>query len=82
VRHYEGTVNRVIGDGMMAVFGAPLAHEDHAVRACYAAPRMPETTSSSLACAGILRCSVLCGRIRDEWHAPNTRPQHRPLDDQ
>jgi class 3 adenylate cyclase/tetratricopeptide (TPR) repeat protein len=40
VHHYEGTVNQVMGDGIMALFGAPLAHEDHAVRACYAALRM------------------------------------------
>src|SRR5216117_1242240 len=32
VHHYEGTVNQVMGDGIMALFGAPLAHEDHAVR--------------------------------------------------
>jgi class 3 adenylate cyclase len=36
VHRYEGTVNQVMGDGIMALFGAPLAHEDHAVRACYA----------------------------------------------
>ncbi|HKW91640.1 MAG TPA: adenylate/guanylate cyclase domain-containing protein [Methylomirabilota bacterium] len=40
VHHYEGTVNQVMGDGIMALFGAPLAHEDHAVRACHAALRM------------------------------------------
>ena len=40
VHHYEGTVNQVIGDGIMALFGAPIGHEDHAVRACYAALRM------------------------------------------
>jgi hypothetical protein len=40
VHQYEGTVNQVMGDGIMALFGAPLAHEDHAVRACYAALRM------------------------------------------
>jgi class 3 adenylate cyclase/tetratricopeptide (TPR) repeat protein len=43
VHHYEGTVNQVMGDGIMALFGAPLAHEDHAARACYAALRMQET---------------------------------------
>ena len=43
VHHYEGTVNQVMGDGIMALFGAPLAHEDHAVRVCYAALRMQET---------------------------------------
>jgi class 3 adenylate cyclase/tetratricopeptide (TPR) repeat protein len=40
VHRYEGTVNQVVGDGIMALFGAPLANEDHAVRACYAALRM------------------------------------------
>jgi class 3 adenylate cyclase len=43
VHHYEGTVNQVMGDGVMALFGAPLAHEDHAVRACYAALRIQDT---------------------------------------
>jgi class 3 adenylate cyclase len=42
VHHYEGTVNQVMGDGIMALFGAPLAHEDHAVRACYAALRIQD----------------------------------------
>jgi class 3 adenylate cyclase/tetratricopeptide (TPR) repeat protein len=36
VHRYEGTVNQVLGDGIMALFGAPIAHEDHALRACYA----------------------------------------------
>ena len=43
VHRYEGTVNQVMGDGIMALFGAPLAHEDHAVRACYSALRMQES---------------------------------------
>jgi class 3 adenylate cyclase len=42
VHRYEGTVSNLMGDGIMALFGAPLAHEDHAVRACYAALRMQE----------------------------------------
>jgi class 3 adenylate cyclase/tetratricopeptide (TPR) repeat protein len=42
VHRYEGMVNQVMGDGIMALFGAPLAHEDHAVRACYSALRMQE----------------------------------------
>jgi len=40
VHRYEGTVNKVLGDGVMSLFGAPIAHEDHAVRACYAALAM------------------------------------------
>jgi class 3 adenylate cyclase len=40
VHRYEGTVNQVLGDGIMALFGAPIAHDDHALRACYAALAM------------------------------------------
>jgi class 3 adenylate cyclase/DNA-binding winged helix-turn-helix (wHTH) protein/tetratricopeptide (TPR) repeat protein len=40
VHRYAGTVNQVLGDGIMALFGAPLAHEDHALRACYASLAM------------------------------------------
>jgi double zinc ribbon protein/adenylate/guanylate cyclase family protein len=43
VHRYEGTVNQVMGDGIMALVGAPIAHEDHAVRACYAALTMQES---------------------------------------
>jgi len=46
VHRYEGTVNQVMGDGIMALFGAPLTHEDHAVRACYAALRMQESVKT------------------------------------
>jgi class 3 adenylate cyclase len=42
VHRYEGTVNQYTGDGIMALFGAPIAHEDHARRACYAALRCTE----------------------------------------
>src|SRR5262245_7677453 len=45
VHRFEGTVNQVMGDGIMALFGAPIAHEDHAVRACYAALRMQESAA-------------------------------------
>jgi len=40
VHRYEGTASNVMADGIMALFGAPLSHEDHAVRACYAALTM------------------------------------------
>jgi len=53
VHRYEGTVNQVMGDGIMALFGAPIAHEDHAVRACYAALRMQETVGAT-----VTRCSA------------------------
>ncbi len=46
VHRYEGTVNQVMGDGIMALFGAPLALEDHAVRACYAALGMQSAVRS------------------------------------
>jgi class 3 adenylate cyclase/pimeloyl-ACP methyl ester carboxylesterase len=42
VHRFEGTVNQVLGDGIMALFGAPVAHEDHAARACYAALAMQD----------------------------------------
>jgi class 3 adenylate cyclase/tetratricopeptide (TPR) repeat protein len=37
IHRYEGTINQFTGDGVMALFGAPVAHEDHAQRACYTA---------------------------------------------
>src|SRR5436189_1863029 len=42
VHRFEGTVNQVLADAIMALFGAPIAHEDHALRACYAALAMQE----------------------------------------
>ncbi|MGO4304444.1 adenylate/guanylate cyclase domain-containing protein [Cupriavidus sp. RAF12] len=42
VHHYEGYVAKFLGDGILALFGAPIAHEDHALRALYAALRMQE----------------------------------------
>src|SRR4051794_2118858 len=62
VHRFEGTVNQVMGDGIMALFGAPLAHEDHAIRACYAALRMQETISRYA--DGVRRDEGLTVRIR------------------
>jgi class 3 adenylate cyclase len=39
IHHHEGTINQFTGDGVMALFGAPVAHEDHAQRACRAGRR-------------------------------------------
>src|SRR5262249_53388673 len=47
VHRYEGTVNQVMGDGIMALFGAPVAHENHALRACYAALAMQQAIRHS-----------------------------------
>ena len=45
IHRFEGTINQYTGDGVMALFGAPLAHEDHAQRACYAALQLTETVA-------------------------------------
>jgi class 3 adenylate cyclase/tetratricopeptide (TPR) repeat protein len=62
VHRYEGTVNQVMGDGIMALFGAPLAHEDHAVRACYAALRMQEAVKRHA--EGVFRSQGVLVQIR------------------
>ena len=62
VHQYEGTVNQVMGDGIMALFGAPVAHEDHAVRACYAALRMQQSVKNYA--EGVRRIEGIPIRIR------------------
>src|SRR2546422_8085414 len=62
VHRYEGTVNQVMGDGIMALFGAPVAHEDHAVRACYAALRMQESVKRYA--EGVFRAEGVAVQIR------------------
>jgi class 3 adenylate cyclase/tetratricopeptide (TPR) repeat protein len=61
VHRFEGTVNQVMGDGIMALFGAPIAHEDHAVRAGYAALRIQESIA---ALAGQLPQFSVLARVR------------------
>ena len=62
VRVFDGTVNRELGDGIMALFGAPFSQEDHAVRACCAALRMHET-AAALHPAFRLRVGIASGPV-------------------
>ena len=84
VHRYEGTVNHILGDGIMALFGAPLAHEDHAVRACYAALRMQESVKRYAVevqrsegvpiqiRVGLNSGEVIVGAIRNDLHMDYT----------
>jgi class 3 adenylate cyclase/tetratricopeptide (TPR) repeat protein len=71
VHDYEGTVNEVLGDGVMAIFGAPIAHEDHALRACRAALDMQaavrrfaeQSTTGSPSCSLELRVGLNSGEV-------------------
>jgi class 3 adenylate cyclase len=76
VHRYEGTVNQVLGDGIMALFGAPLAHEDHATRACYAAVWQPAVSDA----CGFLRPSAPDGgRVEEEVRERRKRHGHGPI---
>jgi class 3 adenylate cyclase/tetratricopeptide (TPR) repeat protein len=63
VRRYEGTINRVQGDGIMALFGAPLAHEDNAVRAAYAALDIQKDVRSACAPDIAIRVGLHAGDV-------------------
>jgi class 3 adenylate cyclase len=70
VHRYEGVVNQVLGDGIMALFGAPIAHEDHPVRACYAAlemqkaiGRQTEEMRRNLGIEVQVRVGINCGEV-------------------
>ena len=88
VHRFEGTVNQYTGDGMMALFGAPIAHEDHARRACYAALHLNEglrryadelRLSRGLSFSvrmGINSGEVVVGRIGDDLRMDYTAQGH------
>jgi class 3 adenylate cyclase/tetratricopeptide (TPR) repeat protein len=86
VHHFEGTVNQVMGDGIMALFGAPLAHEDHAIRACLAALRMQEAVARHARQAaggqavairvGLNSGDVVVRAIRSDLHVDYTAVGH------
>ena len=65
VHRYEGMVNQFLGDGFMALFGAPIAHEDHARRAALAALAVKERSEIDVR-IGINSGSVIVGAIGDD----------------
>jgi len=88
VHRYEGTVNQYTGDGIMALFGAPVAHEDHASRACFAALEMQREVrrfadelrlSKGLNLSmrvGLNTGEVIVGRIGDDLRMDYTAQGH------
>ncbi|MDA1075722.1 MAG: AAA family ATPase [Proteobacteria bacterium] len=88
VHRFEGTVNQYTGDGVMALFGAPIAHEDHAQRACYAALHMRDqlaTYADQLRIdpgvnfsfrMGLNSGEVVVGRIGDDLRMDYTAQGH------
>jgi hypothetical protein len=85
VHRFEGTINQYTGDGIMALFGAPIAHEDHAHRACYAALQLAESLAAYArevkrdrglnfsVRMGINSGDVVVGKIGDDWPRPIPR---------
>src|SRR3989442_858841 len=88
VQRFEGFVDKFTGDGIMALFGAPIAHEDHAQRACYAALHLLEAVRAysrevkrahGLDFAvriGLHSGDVVVGRIGDDLHMDYTAQGH------
>ncbi len=88
VHRFEGTVNQYTGDGIMALFGAPIAHEDHAQRACYAALHLRDTLKvyadalrieqglNFSVRMGINSGEVVVGRIGDDLRMDYTAQGH------
>jgi class 3 adenylate cyclase/tetratricopeptide (TPR) repeat protein len=63
VHRYEGTINRMQGDGIMALFGAPIAHEDNAVRAAYAALEMQKSVRAACDADVSIRVGLHAGEV-------------------
>jgi len=88
VHRYEGTINQYTGDGIMALFGAPIAHEDHAQRACAAALDMAHELGALAADVrresglefavrmGLNSGEVIVGRIGDDLRMDYTAQGH------
>ncbi len=88
IHRFEGTVNQYTGGGIMALFGAPITHEDHAQRACYAALSLQEDlhryANELRVEKGIsFQCESLLARygshLRRITVAPRRRPLRRPV---
>jgi len=77
VHRFEGTVNQVLGDGIMALFGVPIAHEDHALRACYAALAMQAALRRYAEKAGVklnpYQARKSFARWMEDAHIPRAR---------
>jgi hypothetical protein len=76
VHHYEGTVNQFLGDGIMALFGAPVAHEDHAQRAVHTALGDPEGAGRLSGGASGAEGGQLPGAAGSQ-HGPRGGGEHR-----
>jgi class 3 adenylate cyclase len=88
VHRFEGTVNQYTGDGIMALFGAPIAHEDHAQRACFAALQLRDALQAYArelkreqalqfsTRIGINSGEVVVGRIGDDLRMDYTAQGH------
>ncbi len=88
VHRFEGTVNQYTGDGIMALFGAPITHEDHAQRACYAVLHLRDAIGryatelkrehglGFLARMGLHSGEVVVGKIGDDLRMDYTAQGH------
>jgi class 3 adenylate cyclase/tetratricopeptide (TPR) repeat protein len=88
IHRFEGTVNQYTGDGIMALFGAPIAHEDHAHRACYAALHLRDAVRAHAAEVrarhgvpfgvriGLNSGAVVVGKIGDDLRMDYTAQGH------